>query len=206
MGVMKMKTATLAVLAFAAASGLAACGGGGSDGDSVLNGDVPLPDDNGVASSAFDDFGTLISRFEGDPTTQAAELPVSGAALYQGNALFTDATRATFDEIRANPAAASSLTLTADFGTAEINGRLYDFEAANPNVDIDGELAMSADLGSNTFIGRVDGVLVENGIVRDYSGGDVLGAFIGPNYEGVEGRLDHAPGTQPYTGWFVGER
>jgi hypothetical protein len=192
---MDMKTATVAALAFAAASGLSACGGG-SDGDSALN---PTP------PSAIDDFNTLISRFDGDPTTQIAEMPLSGGAVYQGNALFADATRATLDEIRADPAAASKLTLAADFGAGEIRGRLYEFEATDPNSDITGELAMTAPIRSNTFVGRVDGVLVEDGLVRDYSG-DVLGAFIGPTVEGVEGRLDHAPGTLPYTGWFIGDR
>jgi len=196
MGVMEMKTGTVTALTFAMASGLAACGGGSGD-DSVQNGGPP---------SAFEEFDTLISRFEGDPTTQVAEMPLSGGALYQGNALFTDATRSTFDEIRANPSAASKLTLSADFGAGQVHGRLHDFEAADPNSDITGELAMTAAIGSNTFVGRVDGILVKDGLARDYSGGDVLGAFIGPNVEGVEGRLDHAPGTLPYTGWLIGDR
>lgn len=185
------------ILAVLASIGLAACGGGSGD-------DSPPP--------TLDDFDTLTSDFDGllgqylsSPATLPAEMPISGSATYAGSAVFTDVSINPNDAIN-DPRSAANVELLADFTTAEIDGRFYNFRSVDPNERISGQLdVVNGAIDDNLISGTLAGTLIVDGAVEDQTGATLTGNFNGPDYERLGGLV---VGTDPgrYHGVFVTER
>jgi hypothetical protein len=189
------------ILALVGSLALAACGGGGGGSD----------DDDAPTQATFGDlvtdFDTLFATYDGSfPATPVPDMPASGQATYQGTALYSDTATAPTDII-SSPTSASRVDLTADFGNAEMSGRLHDFRSANPNSVIAGELSIvDGQIVGNLFDGRVEGALTTDGIAADHTGGNLLGSFLGDDAEAVSGRIFQGSSPTPYSGVFVGDR
>jgi hypothetical protein len=184
--------------ALASALTLVACGDGSSDG-------TPLPAT--TFNSLQNDFDALFGTYAvGTPVTTPLQMPVRGEATYDGAALYSSVDTFTNDIID-NPTSASRFRLTADFGSADIDGRLYDFRAADPNVSMSGELAIAnGGIVNNAFTGDVQGSLTVNGTPLGYTGGQVVGNFLGSQADAVSGLILQGSSPTPYNGVFVAER
>jgi hypothetical protein len=128
---------------------LAGCGGSGDDG-AVAPPDLDGPD--ATFSQIRSDFSEKIALYEPMAPTTLSEMPTFGSATYTGSAVYSDRTTDPL-AVQANPTRASRMQLTADFSAADVNGRLYNFRAANPATVIAGELALTGIISGNTFQG-----------------------------------------------------
>lgn len=196
-----MRITTLCV-AITASMGLAACGGGdGDDGDNSLNGGTQETFD-----TLQSDFDTLLSIYDQVPVTPIADMPVSGSAVYDGAAVYSNVDTDP-NAIIANPSSASLVELTADFAASEIGGRLYEFRSSNPNVTIDGDLAIvNGFIQNNTVAADILGSLTVDGVPRDHTGGRLLGAFQGGDAEAISGPILEGGSPTKYNGAFIAER
>jgi hypothetical protein len=185
-------------VALAAALALVACGDGSSD-------RTPLP--TTTFNSLQNDFDALFGTFAVDtPVTTTLQMPVRGEATYDGAALYSSVDTFTNDIID-SPTSASRVRLTADFSNADIDGSLYDFRAADSNITMSGDLAIAnGEIVNNVFDGDVQGTLTVNGTPLSYSGGQVVGNFLGSQAEAVSGLILQGSSPTPYNGVFVAER
>lgn len=184
-------------LAVLAALALAACGDGSSD-------DTPPPTTFG---SLQNDFDALFGTFAVDtPVTTPLQMPLRGEATYDGAALYSSVDTFTNDIIN-NPTSASRVQLTADFGSSEIGGRLYDFRAADPNITMNGDLTVAnGEIISNLFNGTIQGTVTVNGTPLSYTGGEVVGNFLGSQADAVSGLILQGSSATRYNGVFVADR
>ena len=187
---------------------LAGCGGSGDDG-AVAPPDLDGPD--ATFSQIRSDFSEKIALYEPMAPTTLSEMPTFGSATYTGSAVYSDRTTDPL-AVQANPTRASRMQLTANFSAADVNGRLYNFRAANPATVIAGELALTGIISGNTFQGGafgapggVSGTLVTNGVAETHGGG-FAGNFTGNDHEAVTGVVVHGTPTATFSGILVGER
>jgi hypothetical protein len=191
---------TSSILALAGSLALAACGGGGGGSD----------DDDAPTLATFGDlvtdFDTLAATYDSSfPATAVPDMPTSGTATYQGSALYSDTATSPTDII-SSPTSASRVDLTADFGAAEMTGRLHDFRSADPNTVIAGELSIvDGQIVGNLFDGRIEGALTTGGVAQDHTGGNLLGSFLGNDAQAVSGRIFRGSSPTQYNGVFVGD-
>lgn len=203
-----------------AALGLAACGDGGGDGGPVV------PD-----SARFTELSAEASDLYFEHQGASAEsLPASGSATFEGAAAFAterDLAEAAAgldpDEeplprdwaVLASPSMVSDVTLTADFGSNAVEGRVHDFEGA-AGVEIDGELAITdggIDRDRGTFQADLGGTLTVDGEDVTYANGPfvgVNGSFQGEGVEALQGSTASvatgAAGEEVVYGVFTAER
>ena len=190
-------------LAFAGSIGLAACGGGGGDdnGSNGLNGGTQ--DTFGILQNDFD---ALLSAYDRVAVTPVTGMPVGGAATYDGAAVYSNVDTDP-NAIIANPTSASRVEITADFNAMEIGGRLYDFRSSDPNVTINGGLALvNGFIVNNTVAADILGTLTVDGTARDHTGARLLGAFQGQNAQALSGPILEGGSPTKFNGAFVAER
>lgn len=205
---MKMRVGLLSALIGLLA--VAGCGGG-NDTEVAPPGD-PLDRPDATFGQIGGDFLRMIAIYDDPfPTTGLAEMPRVGSATYVGSAVYSDRTSDPA-MIRTNPTSASRVQVTANFTAADVNGRLYNFQAANPAEVISGELALTGIIEGNTFRGGVfgapggvEGTLSINGVAADHTG-VFLGNFMGSAHEAVTGLVVHQTPQTQTSGVFVGER
>jgi hypothetical protein len=190
-------------LAVAGSIGLAACGGGGGDDD----GPGGL---NGGTQETFDilqsDFDALLSDYDRVAPTPPAGMPIGGTATYAGAAVYSNVATDP-NVIIANPTSASKVEITADFAAMEIGGRLYDFRASDPDVRIDGGLALvNGFIVNNTVAADILGTLTVDGTDRDHTGARLLGAFQGEGARALSGPILRGGSPTEINGAFVAER
>jgi hypothetical protein len=189
-------------LAIVGSIGLAACGGGGGDGDDSSGG--------GGSQASFDllqtDFDALLSDYDAATPTPLVDMPVTGNAVYDGTALYSNVDTDP-NVIIADPSSASRVRITADFAAAEVGGRLYDFRSADRSVTIAGDLALvNGVIQNNTIAADILGSLEVDGRERDHTGGRLLGSFLGPDANAVGGPILEGGSPTKYNGVFVAER
>ncbi len=194
-------TTTKLGLAFLGALGLAACGGGGGGGGG--GGLTPAPQTFDTLRS---DYNALLSTYETTPVTPVGAMPNTGSATYRGSAVYSSV-ETDPNLIIANPTSTSAVEITANFASAQVGGRLYDFRSANPASTMTGTLGLANGfIQNNTMAADIVGSLNVDGVDQNHTGGRLLGAFIGPNAGAVGGPILQGGSPTQYNGSFIAER
>ncbi len=163
----------------AATGGLSACSSDGGDGGGSIGGDAPTFEE--LAIEAAD----LVDTYDDVNRALPSDMPTSGSARYDGVAAFSS-TAVNPDTIVTDPDSLASVTMTADFTSSDISGRVYDFQSAQ-DVDIDGELVITeGTIDGAGFSADVGGSLTEDGVDVSYDG-SIVGGFLGEDAEAIEG-------------------
>ena len=152
---------------------LGACGGGssGSSGASYSE----------LSSAGID----LITRLDQMPVTEAAAMPTSGGAVYEGVAAYSFSSDDAVQIVQ-NPDTLSNVKLRADFAGGTISGSATNFRSAY-GIDIDGALSISnGAVRGSEFGADLRGTLREDGVNVTYDGA-LAGSFLGQSADALVG-------------------
>ncbi len=173
---------------------LGGCGGGGG---------------GAVTRSAFDEKVEVLQaeaeRLRGMKDTRPGELPTTGSARYRGTAGFVQDK----DGVNAD-SYIGDLSLTANFGTKRVGGRIDNF-AAESGADVQGALAIDgAPIVGTGFKTGIHGTLTSDG-TRIAVRAKAEGGFLGPSADSVAGLFHGLIGRDQEllhltSGVFIGER
>lgn len=203
---------TRILCASAAVAVLAGCGGGGGE---TTREEPDLGGPDATFGLLQQDYTDAFGRLGTATPTPLDQMPIQGSATYLGSAVYSQ--NSTPGDIRADPTSASRVQITTNFSDASVNGRLFNFRSANPDVAMSGELALNGIVsGNSVFGGLIPGIFdAPGGVVGDLTVDGVTEAqsgafgasFIGSDHGALDGAVVFGPGGTPQTyGVFTAER
>lgn len=150
----------------------------------------------------------LLAQYGSAPATDVNDMPQAGSATYKGVAAYSSEFSDPAD-IAQYADTLSELELNANFATAEMTGRAYNFKNVDPTYTIDGQVNVNGTITGNTFDAAVSGTTQESvpgaSATVTYDG-SVQGEFVGSGAEAVRGdgfATASSPGFEDVPIWIL---